>query len=109
MSARYALALGLALSLVHPVSADAKRDALWAAIRSKDVKAVQKALDAGADPTGRNEYGVSSLWLAAEKKNFDVIKLLVDRGADVNARDDIWYMTPLSIASASKDEKTVEL
>jgi len=109
MAARYALAFGLALSLVHPVSADAKRDALWAAIRNKDVKAVQKALDAGADPTGRNEYGVSSLWLAAEKKNFDVVKLLVDRGADVNARDDIWYMTPLSIASASKDEKTVEL
>ena len=55
----------------HPQTA--AEAALWAAIRNKDVKAVQKALDSGADPTSRNDNGLSTHWDAPEKKNIDLI------------------------------------
>src|SRR5689334_24010551 len=75
---------------------DDKRDALWAAVRAGDAKAVAAALDKGADVNAKNEIGISALWIAAGKDKLDVIELLVRRGADVNARDGIWYQTPLS-------------
>jgi outer membrane protein assembly factor BamB len=84
--------------------ADAKRDALWAAVRANDVAAVKAAVEKGADVNVHNEYGVTALWIAAEKGNLDVIKLLVDKGADVNARDDIWYVTPLTASVTGKPE-----
>ncbi len=89
-------------------AADPKREALWAAVRSGDVKAVQEALDKGADVNARNEYGVSALWIAAGKGKRDVVELLVQHGADVNARDDIWYQTPLSSAVGSLRLETVQ-
>jgi outer membrane protein assembly factor BamB len=75
---------------------DAKRDALWSAVRAGDVKAIEAALASGADVNARNEIGVSALWIAASKGKLEPIELLVKRGADVNVRDGIWYMTPLS-------------
>ena len=89
-------------------SADPKREALWAAVRGGDVKAVQKAIDDGADVNAKNEYGVSALWIACGKEKFEVIEALVKQGADVNARDDIWYMTPLSTATGMQQLKTVQ-
>src|SRR5580704_8839018 len=80
----------------------ATRDALWAAVRAGDVKAVKAAIDKGADVNAKNEIGVSSLWIAASKGKLDVIELLVKRGADVNVRDGIWYQTPLSMAAPEK-------
>jgi hypothetical protein len=41
---------------------DPKRDALWAAVRAADVKAVAVALDGGANVNATNEIGVSALW-----------------------------------------------
>lgn len=91
-------------------SADVKtREALWAAVRSGDVKAIQDAIDKGADVNAKNEYGVSALWIAAGKGKFEVIETLVKNGADVNTRDDIWYQTPLSSATGANQLKTVEL
>lgn len=84
------------LGLLAPVRGDQKRDALWAAVRAGDVKAVQAALDQGADVNAQNELGISALWIAANKGQLDVIELLVKRGAEVNVRDHIWYQTPLS-------------
>jgi outer membrane protein assembly factor BamB len=72
------------------------RDALWAAVRAGDAKAVAAALDTGADVNAKNEIGVSALWIAASKGKTEVIELLLTRGADPNARDGIWYQTPLS-------------
>ena len=72
------------------------RDALWAAVRAGDEKAIIAALDKGADVNAKNEYGVTALWIAANKGKTEVIELLLARGADPNARDDIWYQTPLS-------------
>lgn len=84
--------------------ADAKRDALWSAVRANDVAAVKAAVEKGTDVNARNEYGVTALWIAAEKGNPDVIKLLVEKGADVNARDDIWYVTPLTASVTAKPD-----
>jgi outer membrane protein assembly factor BamB len=86
---------------------DAIRDALWAAVRAGDAKAVSAALDQGADVNARNEIGVSALWIAAGKDKPDVVELLVRRGADVNARDGIWYQTPLSAAVADQHKAAV--
>jgi outer membrane protein assembly factor BamB len=88
---------------------DGKRDALWAAVRAGDVKAVAAALESGADVNAKNEIGVSALWIAAGKDKLDVIELLVQRGADVNARDGIWYQTPLSASVGGKQLAAAEL
>jgi outer membrane protein assembly factor BamB len=80
------------------LASDPKRDALWAAVRAGDIKAIREAVEKGADVNARNEYGVSALWIAAGKTKLDVVQFLVDKGANVNARDDIWYQTPLSEA-----------
>jgi outer membrane protein assembly factor BamB len=85
------------------------REALWAAVRSGDPKAVAAALDAGADVNARNEYGVTALWIAASKGKPAVVGLLLDRGADPNARDGIWYETPLSLAVGSDHDEAVKL
>jgi outer membrane protein assembly factor BamB len=77
---------------------DTPRDALWAAVRNGDAKAVRAALDGGADVNARSEIGITALWIAASKGKLDVIDLLLERGADVNARDGIWYQTPLSMS-----------
>lgn len=99
----------LIVSTAAANSSDPKREALWSAVRSGDVKAIQKALDQGADVNARNEYGVTALWIAAGKGKFEVVELLVKSGADVNARDDIWYQTPLTSATSGFQFKTVEL
>src|SRR5215471_12041790 len=87
---------------------DQKRDALWAVVRADDLKAVQAALDQGADVNAKNEIGISALWIAANKGKPEIIELLVKRGADVNVRDGIWYQTPLS-QSVGRKMETVKL
>jgi outer membrane protein assembly factor BamB len=94
-----ALAALLACSTLAAPAADPKierRDALWAAIRAGDEKAIVAAIEKGADVNAKNEYGISALWIAANKGKTEVIELLLARGANPNARDDIWYQTPLS-------------
>ncbi|HEV8003715.1 MAG TPA: PQQ-binding-like beta-propeller repeat protein [Planctomycetaceae bacterium] len=101
---RNALFLTIALGGLA-TAADArleKRDALWAAVRAGDVKAIKAAIDRGADVNATNEIGVSSLWVATSKGKLEVIELLVKRGADVNVRDGIWYQTPLSMSVGEK-------
>jgi outer membrane protein assembly factor BamB len=92
----------LGLVAAQASAGDPNRDALWSAVRAGDPKAVQAALDRGAEVNAQNEMGVSALWIAASKGQLDVIELLVQRGADVNARDGIWYMTPLSMSVSAK-------
>ena len=72
------------------------REALWAAVRAGDVKAIAAALDKGAEVNAANEYGVTAIWIAASKGKTEVIELLLAKGADPTARDGIWYLTPLS-------------
>lgn len=108
MTARcLALPVLLLFAAVAP-AADPKRETLWAAVRNGDVKAIQEAIDKGADVNAKNEYGVSALWIAAGKAKPEVIDLLVSKGADVNSRDDIWYQTPLSSAVSGRQLETVK-
>src|SRR4051812_31047317 len=88
---------------------DDKRDSLWTAVRAGDVKAIEAALDKGADINAKNEMGVSALWIAASKGKQDVIELLIKRGADVNARDGIWYQTPLSTVTSTRKLESAKL
>jgi outer membrane protein assembly factor BamB len=97
------LCLGIASDQIQ------KRDALWAAVRAGDVKAIQAAIDKGADVNAKNEIGVSSLWIAASKGKLEVIELLIKRGADVNVRDGIWYQTPLSQVAPEKKIEAARL
>src|SRR4029077_10340485 len=69
-------------------------------VRAGDTKAIEAALDKGAEVDAKNEMGISALWIAASKGKLDIIELLVKRGADVNVRDGIWYMTPLSMSAS---------
>jgi outer membrane protein assembly factor BamB len=106
MLARPRLAVVLAVFLVGVAAvtlsaADAKRDALWAAVRAGDLKAIAAELDKGADVNAKNEIGVSALWIATSKGDPEVIELLVKRGADVNVRDGIWYRTPLNMTAGT--------
>src|SRR5262249_575678 len=82
--------------LLH--AADAK-EALWAAARTGDVKALESLLEKGADVNATNEIGISALWLAASKGHLEAVKVLIKHKADVNVRDGIWYQTPLSQAA----------
>jgi outer membrane protein assembly factor BamB len=98
----FLIAIALGGSLFAADARLEKRDALWAAVRAGDIKAIQAAIGRGADVNAKNEIGVSSLWVATSKGKFDVIELLVKRGADVNVRDGIWYQTPLSMSVGDK-------
>jgi outer membrane protein assembly factor BamB len=97
--ARFLLAPAALIALATASHADDRaRDALWAAIRSGDAKAVRMLIDKGSDVNAKNEIGIGALWVAASNGKTEVVELLVKAGADVNARDAIWYQTPLSIA-----------
>ncbi|MFO0937995.1 MAG: PQQ-binding-like beta-propeller repeat protein [Gemmataceae bacterium] len=101
--------IGVAFARADDAKPGAKREALWAAVRSGDVKAIQAALDQGANINARNEYGVSALWIAAGSSKTEVVDFLVRKGANVNARDEIWYQTPLSAAVSDRKLDTVKL
>src|SRR5580704_7018399 len=108
---RNALFLTIALGGLA-TAADArleKRDALWAAVRAGDIKAIKAAIDRGADVNAKNEIGVSALWVATSKGKLDVIELLVKQGADVNVRDGIWYQTPLGMSVGEKKRDASKL
>jgi outer membrane protein assembly factor BamB len=96
-----ALIATLTFTLLAPGvrAADEKRDALWNAVRAGDLKAIQAAIDKGADVNAKNEIGVSALWIASSKGQLPVMELLVKKGADVNVRDGIWYGTPLTMSA----------
>src|SRR5262249_22684749 len=73
-------------------------EALWAAVRHGDPKAVKALLEKGADVNAKNEIGITALWSAASEAKPEPADLLLGAGGDVNARDEIWYQTPLSLA-----------
>jgi outer membrane protein assembly factor BamB len=109
LGAQWTVSALLVFAAVSASAADEKRDALWAAVRAGDAKAVAAALDRGADVNAKNEIGVSALWIAAGKEKPDVVEILVQRGADVNVRDGIWYQTPLSASVGGKQLAAAEL
>lgn len=95
---RVVLQVAALLVFATAVRADGPRDALWAAVRDSDVKAIEAAIEKGADVKAANEIGITALWIAAGKGKLDVVETLLKHGADPSARDLIWYQTPLSAA-----------
>ena len=107
-STRLASLVILAAIVATPAFAkDPLRDELWAAVRNGDLKAIEAALDKGADVNAKSEIGITALWIATGKDKHETVELLVKRGADVNARDYIWYATPLS--NSLQHAETVKL
>ncbi len=106
---RYYLYFVVVFTLTLDARAETPRDALWAAVRNGDLKAIEAALDKGADVNAANEIGITAMWIAAGKGKLDVIETLLKRGADPSARDLIWYQTPLSSAAGSGKIEMVKL
>src|SRR5688572_4757074 len=65
--------VAILLAAIPTFAADAKREALWDAVRNGDTKAIAEQLDKGADINARNEMGVTALWIAASKGKPEVI------------------------------------
>ena len=99
----------LAVLFSAAAGADEQRAKLWEAVRTNDVAAITKLLEAGTDVNAKSEIGVTALWVAAGKSKPEVVELLIKRGADVNARDGIWYQTPLSQAAGGSRVEVVKL
>src|SRR6266851_2095065 len=80
------LATGAAVLCSSPAFAkDDARDALWAAVRNGDLKAIEAALDKGADVNASD-----GIWymtpLSQSVANLEAVKLLVKAGAkDIDA------------------------
>ena len=86
----------------RPAAEASERGAVDAA-RSGDVKAVEAALDAGADVNARDGDGITPLMHAARgdrpeianpgpTDHPEVVELLIKRGADVNAKTDSGFV-----------------
>ncbi|MBP7854490.1 ankyrin repeat domain-containing protein [Candidatus Babeliales bacterium] len=70
---------------------------LFAAVYSKNIKEVQKAIDEGADVKALDNRQYTPLHWAAKNNALDIAALLIKSGADVNALDNRQY-TPLHFA-----------
>ena len=79
--------------------------ALMFAARVGDAASTKLLLDAGANPSDADAWGVSATTLAAHSNVTDVVVLLLDKGADANA--DKAGMTALHNAVMHRNEKMV--
>ena len=66
----------------------AKRSALTHAVLAKDLKSIEKLIEAGANVNLRDEKGCTALISAAQNGVEDCLEQLIDSGADVNSSDD---------------------
>ena len=70
-------------------------DALFAAIRARDVEGVRELLKRHPERvTLRDSLGATPLHYAAESGNREIVQALLDAGAEINARDLQFHATP---------------
>jgi ankyrin repeat protein len=63
------------------------RSPLWYAAMDGDLKALERLLKAGADPTASDKDGYGALHVAAQGRHLAVVDRLLAAGADPNAAD----------------------
>jgi hypothetical protein len=103
-----AVALLVAVFMVHAGSYAANVDGLFAAVNSKDLPALAIAVERGADVNARNDAGQTPLMVAAmQGRSEKLIGLLVFLGADVRAHDKNG-MTALMHAAAKGEQDNAE-
>ena len=110
----------LKLLLKAGANPDAPSDAgpplLWACGHGR-TEVAEMLLDAGADPNGSSEDGVTALLAAAAAGETEIVKLLLKRGADPNGKigedggsgEGGVKVTPLFVAANEGNKRMVEL
>ncbi|EAZ27990.1 hypothetical protein OsJ_11952 [Oryza sativa Japonica Group] len=83
-------------------------EAILAAARKGQARAVRRAADGGASVEGRDAHGWTPLMRAAFKGRADTVRDLVDRGADMDATDAEGY-TALHCAAEAGRADVVDL
>jgi len=83
-------------------------EALFQAARSGNLNDAKAALDAGADPTARDDEQMTPLHWAVVGGDTDLARLLIEKGADPAARDDQQW-TPLHLAAWGRCTEFVKL
>ena len=88
--------------LEHPDQQKRLDVALYLAVRAKDMAAIKKALDDGANVNETPYWtrnGRAPLHMAATQGNVELVKFLISKGADVNMSSGGWTVsTPLHSA-----------
>jgi len=91
--------------LVH---ADSYSKSFFKAIRSADIKSVQKAIDEGQNINQKDYKGTTPLMRAASFGHSEIVKLLLSKGAKVNSRDNDGD-SPLKHAAWSDKVEIIDL
>lgn len=109
MKSRGWVAAFLAVSLGCACFAGEREDALFAAARKGDARAVKELLAQGVDVNARYRYNRTALSFAADRGHLEVVKVLLEHGADVTTKDTFYGMTPLSQAASNGHTEIVRM
>ena len=83
-------------------------DALVGAAHQRHMPVVVYLLEQGADPSGRDQFGMTAMHYAA-LGNLALAELLLDRGADVRVRDFQFNATPYGWAKFHRQNEIMAL
>jgi ankyrin repeat protein len=82
---------------------------LFMACTNGNAAAIERLLNAGADPKSIKANGTTALMTAAASGSAAAVKLLLDRGAEINAKETVHGQTALMFAAALDRVEAVKL